>query len=245
MAVKLNSISTKAEKSIDKEATKTKTRELIESIQQLQDKLIASKKYAVLVILQGMDASGKDGAIKNVFGSLNPIGVNVHSFKKPTEEEMAHDFLWRVHQVVPKKGEITIFNRSHYEDVLIQRVHKWVNEKVIEQRFDAINDFEKLLENNDTKIIKCYMHISEDEQLERLEERKTNPEKMWKHDENDWEERKLWPQYRDAYESVFENCSKSAKWHIVPTDQNWYKEYIIAKLLKDTLEDLKLEFPQL
>jgi len=196
MQIKLSEIPTKAPKELEKDFIKAKTAEILNDIKKLQDILIASKKNALLVILQGMDASGKDGVTKNVFGALNPLGINVAAFKKPTEEEMAHDFLWRVHKVVPSKGNITIFNRSHYEDVLIQRVHHWVDEKMIKNRFEAINDFETLLEQTGTKIIKCFLHISENEQLERLQERKTNPEKMWKHNDDDWEERKLWKQYQ-------------------------------------------------
>ena len=243
--IKLSKIATRAPKGTDKDATKAKTKLLIDEIKVLQDVLIASGKKSMLVILQGMDANGKDGVTKNVFGGLNPIGIKVHSFKKPTEEEFAHDFLWRVHQVAPAKGEITIFNRSHYEDVLIQRVHKWIDEKTVSQRFDAINNFEKLLTHNGTVILKFYMHVSQEAQLERLEERKNNPEKMWKHKDQDWEERKLWKQYINAYEDVFKNCSKAAPWHVIPTDHNWYKEFLIAQKVRDALKDLKLEYPKL
>jgi PPK2 family polyphosphate:nucleotide phosphotransferase len=243
MKINLSTIDTVAPKNLNKEEIKDKTAKLLEEINELHDVLIASKSKSILVVLQGMDASGKDGIVKKVFGGLNPLGVKIQTFKKPTEEEFAHDFLWRIHKAVPQKGEITIFNRSHYEDVLIQRVHQWIDEKTVQFRFDAINSFENLLENSGTKIIKCYIHISEEAQLERLTERKTNPAKMWKHNDNDWEERKLWKAYRKAYESVFENCSEAAKWNIIPADQNWYKEYQIAKLLKDTLRDMKLEYP--
>ncbi len=245
MKIKLSELPTKAPKELEKDLIKSKTVEILNDIKKLQDILIASKKNALLVILQGMDTSGKDGVTKNVFGALNPLGISVAAFKKPTEEEMAHDFLWRVHKVVPSKGNITIFNRSHYEDVLIQRVHHWVDETTIKNRFEAINNFEILLEQTGTKIIKCFLHISEEEQLERLQERKTNPEKMWKHNDGDWEERKLWKQYQKAYEDVFENCSKAVKWHIIQTDQNWYKEYLIADLVKNALEDMHLEYPLL
>ncbi len=243
MKINLSTIDTVAPKDLNKEEIKDKTAKLLEEINELHDVLIASKSKSILVVLQGMDASGKDGIVKKVFGGLNPLGIKIQTFKKPTEEEFAHDFLWRVHKVVPQKGEITIFNRSHYEDVLIQRVHQWIDEKTVKFRFDAINSFENLLENSSTKIIKCYIHISEEAQLERLTERKMNPAKMWKHNDNDWEERKLWKEYRKAYESVFENCSKAAKWNIIPADQNWYKEYKIAMLLKETLQDMKLEYP--
>jgi PPK2 family polyphosphate:nucleotide phosphotransferase len=244
-AIKLNKIDTRPPKGWDKDTTKIKTQKLIDEIAELQDVLIASQKKAILVILQGMDASGKDGVTKNVFGKLNPIGINVHSFKKPTEYEMAHDFLWRVHQKVPSKGAINIFNRSHYEDVLIQRVHKWIDEKTVKQRFDHINNFEYLLETTGTTVLKFYMHVSPEAQLERLEERKTNRAKMWKHKDQDWEERKLWKQYMQAYEDVFRHCSKSANWHIIPTDSNWYKEYLVAKIIRDALKDMNLEYPLL
>lgn len=242
--IKLSKIPTVAPKGMDKEATKAKTLELIEEIKELQNVLMASAKRSLLVIMQGMDASGKDGATKNVFGGINPAGISVHAFKKPSDEEFAHDFLWRVHHVVPEKGQIKIFNRSHYEDVLIQRVHKWIDEATVKQRFDAINNFEKLLEQNGTKILKFYMHTSLEGQLESLEERKTNPKKMWKHKDQDWEERKLWKEYMAAYEDVFTNCSK-VEWIIIPTDQNWYKEYLIAQKVRDTLKEMKLEYPKL
>ena len=243
--IKLNKIDTRAPKGTDKDATKAKTKLLVDEIKVLQDVLIAAEKKSLLVVLQGMDASGKDGVTKNVFGSLNPTGLKVHSFKKPTAEEFAHDFLWRVHQVTPAKGEIMIFNRSHYEDVLIQRVHKWIDEKTVKDRFDAINNFEKLLTQTGTVILKFYMHVSPEAQLERLEDRKTNPEKMWKHKDQDWEERKLWKQYMDAYEDVFDNCSKAVDWIIIPTDHNWYKEYLVALKVRDTLKAMKLEYPKL
>lgn len=244
-AIKLSKLSTKAPKGVDKDATKAKTKLLIDEIKVLQDILIASNNRSLLVILQGMDASGKDGVTKNVFGTLNPIGLKVKSFKKPTEEEFAHDFLWRIHKVVPAKGEIVIFNRSQYEDVLIQRVHKWIDEKTVTQRFEAINNIEKLLEQTGTKILKFYMHVSPEEQLRRLEERKINPEKMWKHKDQDWEERKLWKQYMNAYEDVFSNCSKAVAWHVIPTDNNWYKEFLVAEKVRDTLKQMKLEYPKL
>ncbi|HNF48946.1 MAG TPA: polyphosphate kinase [Chitinophagales bacterium] len=245
MSIQLADISTVAPKKLEKNEIKKETKKILEEIADLQDMLIASKKRSLLVILQGMDASGKDGAVKNIFGGLNPLGIKVQTFKKPTEEEFAHDFLWRIHKVVPQKGDITIFNRSQYEDVLIQRVHKWIDEETVKQRFDAINNFEQLLENNGTTIIKCYMHISLEAQLERLEERKTNPKKMWKHNAQDWEERKLWKEYMQAYEDVFTNCSKAAKWNIVAVDQNWYKEYQIAVLVRDALVAMKLSYPEL
>jgi PPK2 family polyphosphate:nucleotide phosphotransferase len=195
--------------------------------------------------IQGMDASGKDGLIRDVLGQLNPQGVTVSSFKAPTQEEMDHDFLWRIHQHAPAKGMLKVFNRSHYEDVLVQRVHKWVDEKTIYKRMDAINDFEKLLaEHNNTKLLKFYLHVSPEAQRARLEERTQDPRKMWKYNEKDLKEAGLWKQYRRAYEDVFQHCSR-IPWIIVPADHNWYKEYLVAKTLRDTLKGLKMKYPTL
>jgi thymidylate kinase len=158
---------------------------------------------------------------------------------------MKHDFLWRIHQQTPEKGMIHIFNRSHYEDVLVQRVHQWVDEKTIKQRFEHINNFEKLLEESNTTVLKFYLHISKEEQLKRLEERLSDKTKMWKHNDNDLKEREYWNKYMKAYEDVFENCSKYADWNIVPADQNWYKEYLIATKVVDTLKNFQMKFPGL
>lgn len=243
--IKLKDISTRAPKDWDKEQTKATTTEIIESLNELQNLLYAESKHAVLVVLQGMDASGKDGVIRKVFGALNPQGVRVHSFKVPTEEELSHDFLWRIHGVCPPKGSIQIFNRSHYEDILVTRVHKLIDEKTVKKRMKAINDFEQLLqEHNSTIILKFYLHISPEEQQQRLEERISNPAKQWKYNEKDFEEAKLWDDYRAAYEDCFEQCN-DVPWTIVPADQNWYKEYIIAHTLQKALEKLNMQYPGL
>jgi PPK2 family polyphosphate:nucleotide phosphotransferase len=243
--IKLKDISTRAPKDWDKEQTKATTDGIIESLNELQNLLYAESKHAVLVVLQGMDASGKDGVIRKVFGALNPQGVRVHSFKVPTEEELSHDFLWRIHGVAPPKGTIQIFNRSHYEDVLVTRVHKWVDDKLVKKRMKAINDFEQLLqEHNSTTILKFYLHISPEEQEQRLQERISNPAKQWKYNEKDFEEAKLWDDYRAAYEDCFEQCN-DVPWTIVPADQNWYKEYIIAHTLQKALEKLNMQYPGL
>ena len=241
--IKLSDIDTRAPKKFNKENTKKELQKLKFKLDELQNLFYAESKHALLIIIQGMDASGKDGAVKNVFESVNPMGCWVTSFKKPTEVELKYDFLWRVHQKVPERGMIAIFNRSHYEDVLIQRVHKWVDEKVIKQRFENINNFEKLLTDSSTTVIKFYLHISRDEQLQRLEERESDKTKMWKYDGNDIKERDYWNEYMKAYESVFENCSKNAPWQIIPSDQNWYKEFLIAKKVVETLEGFKMKFP--
>ncbi len=243
--IKLLDISTEPPKELKKETVKAETEELVKELDELQNLLYAENKWSVLIVLQGMDASGKDGLIRDVLGQMNPLGVKVQPFKAPTEEEMAHDFLWRIHQHAPAKGMIQVFNRSHYEDVLVQRVHKWIDEKTVYERMKAINDFERLLtEHNRTQILKFYLHISEKEQHKRLEERTEDPRKMWKYNEKDFEEAKLWKQYRKAYEDVFEHCSE-IPWHIVPADSNWYKEYVVAKTLRDTLKQLKMKYPGL
>lgn len=243
MAV-LKDKSTRAPGDLDKDATKEKTKALLEELNELQNRLYAEGKHAVLAVLQGLDASGKDGAITNVFGHLNPQGFSVKSYKAPTEEELRHDFLWRVHPHAPARGAIAVFNRSHYEDVLITRVHGWCDDALAEKRFKAINRFEKLLqEHNSTVIFKFYLHISPEEQQKRLQERMKDPAKQWKYNAKDFEEARLWDAYRKAYEDVFENGSEAAPWTIVPSDQNWYKEFLITKTLVDGLSSLNMQYP--
>jgi len=190
-----------------------------------------------------MDASGKDGAIKEVFAGMNPMGCRVVGFKKPDEEEMKHDFLWRIHQHAPEKGMIQIFNRSQYEDVVIQKVHRWVDNETIVRRYQHINNFERLLQENDTIVLKFYLHISIEEQQERLAERLSDPRKMWKYNSKDLEESKRWDEYMAAYEAALENCSPEIAWVIVPSNKNWYKEFVIASEIVSALKNLKLEYP--
>ena len=243
--IKLKDISTRAPKDLDKQETKEKLQKILLELDDLQNVLYAESKHSLLVVIQGMDASGKDGAVRNVFGKLNPQGVMVKSFKAPTAEELSHDFLWRVHSHAPSKGMIQIFNRSHYEDILITRVHKWCDDKTAKKRMQAINDFEKLLtEHNNTSILKFYLHISPEEQKERLDERIKDPAKQWKYNENDFAEAKLWDDYMKMYEDCFENCNE-IPWTITPSDQNWYKEYIIASAVKDVLKGFNMQFPGL
>ncbi|HET9056553.1 MAG TPA: PPK2 family polyphosphate kinase [Chitinophagaceae bacterium] len=241
--IKLNEISTQAPKSLDKEETKKETIKILKDLDELQNLLYAEGKHSVLVVIQGMDGSGKDGVIRKVFGQLNPQGVTVKSFKAPTFEELAHDFLWRAHAAAPGRGMIQIFNRSHYEDVLVTRVHNWCDDKTALERMKAINDFESLLQqHNKTQILKFYLHISPREQHERLVERMKDPAKMWKYNEKDFEEAKLWDVYMKMYEDCFSNCDV-IPWTIVPADQNWYKEFIIAKMLVDLLKRLNMRYP--
>lgn len=243
MSIDLSKISTRAPKDVNKEVTKEEFTAVMKELDELQNLLYAEGKHSVLVVIQGMDASGKDGAIKNVFGTLNPQGVAVTSFKAPSAEELSHDFLWRIHQHVPAKGAIHVFNRSHYEDVLITRVHKWITDETVQKRLHAINDFERLLvEHNQTQILKFYLHVSKEKQQERLQERISDPRKQWKYNANDFTEAALWQYYMEAYEDCFNKCN-AVPWTIVPADQNWYKEFTIATSLLECLKKLDMKYP--
>jgi len=242
--IRLKEIPTNPSKEINKAETKKKTGVLKQKIADLAHTLMAEKKQAILVVFQGMDSSGKDGATKKVFSMCSPHVVKAYPFKKPTDEEFAHDFLWRAHKVTPAKGEIAIWTRSHYEDILIQSVHKWVDKKTVAARMEAINDFENLLhKHNNTQIVKCYLHLSPERQLEKLQERIDIPKKNWKHNPSDWEERKYWSEYRDAYEYAI-NESK-IPWHIIPVDRRWYRDYCIANIIYDTLKAMNPQYPTL
>lgn len=241
----LHEISTSAPKETDKELTQQKTGKLVQELDELQNLLYAGAEHSLLVILQGMDASGKDGVIRNVLGQMNPQGVAVKSFKVPTEEEAAHDFLWRIHHHTPAKGMIQVFNRSHYEDVLVTRVHGWCDDAAALKRMKAINDFEELLQgHNKTIILKFYLHISAEKQEERLKERMENPKKHWKYNDKDFKEAGLREKYIQMYEDCFRHCSQ-VPWTIVPADQNWYKEYIVAETIHAALTKLDMKYPQL
>jgi PPK2 family polyphosphate:nucleotide phosphotransferase len=241
--IKLKDIDTRAPHGVDKAETKTELEGMLKDLDKLQNLLYAEGKHSILVVIQGMDASGKDGLTRDVFTSMNPQGVNVMSFKVPTPEEMARDFLWRIHKQVPAKGMIQIFNRSHYEDVLTTRVHGQTDDETARIKMRAINDFERLLTtHNNTHILKFYLHVSHEEQRSRLQERIDNPEKQWKYNDEDFKESKLWSKYMDYYEDVFTHCNE-IPWHIVPADQNWYKSYTVASILMKTLKELKMKFP--
>jgi PPK2 family polyphosphate:nucleotide phosphotransferase len=242
--MKLSEISSKAPKHFGKDEIKNWTKDIVEKIGELQNLLYAEKKHSVLIVLQGMDGSGKDSTTRALFQNCSPVGVSVTAFKKPTEEEFAHDFLWRVHKEVPQKGMIKVFNRSHYEDILIQYVHNWIDDDKRDFRMKSINAFEELLQNDgNTTIIKFYMHISQEEQLKQLTERVEEPKKYWKHSDQDWEERKLWDKYRDAYEYCLNEST--IPWTILPCDQEWYRNYIAAKTVCEKLESLKMKLPPL
>jgi len=217
----------------------------LEKLADLQQVFYADGRHALLIILQGRDASGKDGVVRTVIGSCNPAGVRVNSFKVPTSVELAHDYLWRVHQVTPEKGMIGIFNRSHYEDVLVVRVHEIVPEDVWGQRYEQINAFEKMLTENGTVILKFFLHVSHDEQKARLRERVEDKTKNWKFNAGDLDERKRWDEYTDAYRDALTKCSTEwAPWYVVPADSNKARNYLIAKRIVETLEGLDLEYPK-
>ena len=228
----------------DKDKIADKTKKILKKIGELQNMMYAQNKFSLLVILQGTDASGKDGVALSLLKYCNPLGVKIHSFKKPTEEEYAHDFLWRVHNVAPRKGELKIFIRSHYEDILVPSVDKYMPEEVIEKRYKMINDFEEFLENNGTVILKFFMNVSRDAQKERLMERIEMKEKHWKHKDGDWNVREKWDEYMKVYERILNTCN-TIPWHIVPSDKNWQKSYVVAETVLKALEKLDIKWPEL
>jgi PPK2 family polyphosphate:nucleotide phosphotransferase len=229
----------------NKEEGRAALANLNRKLAELQEILYAEHKHKVLIVLQAMDTGGKDGAIRHVFKGINPQGVRVASFKIPNAIEMDHDYLWRVHRQTPGKGEMVIFNRSHYEDVLVVRVHKLVSEEVWKRRYDQINNFEKLLAEEGTTILKFYLHISSEEQKERLRARLEDPSKHWEFDPDDLKERQLWKEYMRAYEDALEKTStKYAPWYIVPANKKWYRDLVMANVILETLKDLKMEYPQ-
>jgi PPK2 family polyphosphate:nucleotide phosphotransferase len=230
--------------SFGKAEAKKATRDEIAELDRLQEILYAQAKHALLVVLQGMDSSGKDSTTRNVFGQLSPLGAVATNFRRPTELELAHDFLWRAHKAVPPRRMIGIFNRSHYEDVLVVRVHGLAPPDRIEARYDAINAFEKLLGDNDTTILKFFLHISKKEQARRLQARLDDPTKHWKFDPSDLAEREHWDDYMAAYEIALERCSTAwAPWFIVPADRKWYRDAVIARIVRSTLGALDLAYP--
>lgn len=218
---------------------------LREELDRLQELFYADARRGLLVILQGMDTSGKDGVIRHVFEGVNPQGVRVSSFKRPTPVESAHDFLWRVHLCAPSKGEIVIFNRSHYEDILIARVHQLVPRKVWSKRFDTINGFERELVEEGTSILKFFLHISREEQLRRLRARIKDPTKRWKLNEADFQERLYWVQYQSAYEDMLRRTSTPwAPWYVLPSDHKWFRNLAVSRILVEELKAMKLRYPE-
>ena len=211
----------------------------------LQYLLYAEAKQSLLIVLQALDAGGKDGTIKHVFRGMNPQGCKVAGFKQPTPDESAHDFLWRIHKHTPGRGEVVIFNRSHYEDVLVVRVHDLVPKKIWEKRYDTINDFEEQLVNNGTRILKFFLHISQEEQLERFGARLDNPDKQWKISEGDYDERAYWDKYVSAFDDALEKCStEHAPWFVIPANHKWFRNLAVSQIVVEALKDMKIKMPE-
>ncbi len=229
----------------DKDRALEEDGKLEKRLADLQEMLYAQSSQSLLIVLQAMDAGGKDGTVKKVFSNVNPQGVTVTSFKAPTPDDLAHDFLWRIHPHTPAKGYIGIFNRSHYEDVLIVRVNKFVPKDVWEKRYDRINEFERLLHESGTRILKFYLHISRDEQKKRFQDRLDRPDKWWKFNPDDLKAREQWDDYMEAYEAVLTNCNTEyAPWHIVPANHKWYRDVVITRAIVEALEGMKVAYPK-
>lgn len=229
----------------DKAEAKKTTKKNLERLTELQEMLYAQGQKALLIVLQGMDSSGKDGTIRSVMGAFNPQGVQVCPFKVPSPEELAHDYLWRVHKVTPRRGMVAIFNRSHYEDVLVVRVAKLVPEEVWAKRYDHINEFERLLSDSGVTMVKFFLHISKEEQAQRFRERQQTPSKQWKFSPGDLEVRKQWDDYQAAYEDALTKCNtKYAPWYVVPTNRNWYRNWVVSDTLVKTMEKMGLCYPE-
>ena len=228
----------------DKAEAKKQTQKNLDRLTELQEMLYAQGKKALLIVLQGMDSAGKDGTIRSVMGAFNPQGVQVCPFKVPSAEELAHDYLWRVHKVTPRRGMVAIFNRSHYEDVLVVRVDKLVPKEVWRKRYDHINEFERLLSDSGVTIVKFFLHISKEEQAERFRERQETLSKQWKFSPGDLEVRKQWDDYQAAYEDALTKCNtKYAPWHAVPANRNWYRNLVVSDILVETMEQMELSYP--
>ena len=244
-AFALSSLRSDDDQGISKGAAKSIAKENRDRLIDLQERLYAEGEQSVLLVLQAMDTGGKDSTIAQVMRGINPQGCIVSSFKKPTPEELAHDFLWRVHKRVPGKGMIGIFNRSHYEDVLIVRVHEWASPETLDARYNHINNFEQLLASSGTRVVKVMLNISKDYQLDRLRRRLRRPEKLWKFNPGDLDERKLWDKYMSAYEVALQRCSTDhAPWYVVPAENRAFRNAVITQILVDTLEDMNLQYPK-
>ncbi len=242
--IKLSEIPTTAPEGLKKKEIQKELKKKAIRIAELAEIMHAQKKHSMLIVFQGMDSSGKDGTTEKVFRHTSPSFVSVKGFKKPSDEEFAHDFLWRIAKEAPQKGHIKIFVRSHYEDILIQRVHKWIDEERVTQRINAINAWEEnLVNDNKTTVLKFYLHLSKERQLEKLQERIDVPEKNWKHNPGDWEERKHWDEYMRCYEDAINRCS--IPWIVAPVDNRWYRNYFVASKILETMEAMDLKLPTL
>lgn len=233
-------------KHLSEKDAKTETDKYRDQLTKLQYLLYAEAKHGLLIVLQAMDAGGKDGTVSHVIGAMNPAGTAVTAFKQPTAEELKHDFLWRVQPHAPAKGMVAVFNRSHYEDVLVVRVHKLVPRRIWSKRYDFINDFEKLLHrDNNTHILKFFLHISPEEQLERFRQRLEDPARNWKISEDDYREREYWGDYMNAYEDTFaETSSKHAPWYVIPANHKWFRNLAVSQIVAATLEDIGMQLPK-
>ena len=228
----------------NKESANAELEKHVQRLRELQYLMYAENKRSLLIILQALDAAGKDGTINHVLSAMNPQGCRVYGFKTPSPEELAHDYLWRIHQATPRKGYVAVFNRSHYEDVLVVRVHNLVPKEVWSKRYDEINAFEKQLTENGTHILKFYLHIDKDEQLARFKQRLDDPNRHWKISESDYAEREYWHEYQKAYEDAISNCStKDAPWFIIPSNHKWVRNLAVSQILVDALESLGMKFP--
>jgi PPK2 family polyphosphate:nucleotide phosphotransferase len=226
------------------DSAKSEIEKHVERLSKLQYLLYSDGNQSLLIILQALDAGGKDGVVRHVFGAMNPQGTSVFGFKQPNKLEAARDFLWRAHMRAPGKGEVVIFNRSHYEDVLVVRVHKLVPKEVWSKRYELINDFEETLHQNGTRILKFYLHISPVVQLERFKQRLDDPQRHWKISETDYSERELWPDYVEAFEEAMERTStKHAPWYVIPSDHKWFRNLAISEIVADSLEEMDLKLP--
>ena len=244
-AVSLADWATDDDGGLSKSDAQAATKKLIRKMSSLQERMYAQDKHRLLVVLQAMDAAGKDSTVRKVFGPLNPAGVAVTSFKAPSKEELAHDYLWRIHEHVPPRGRVAIFNRSHYEDVLVVRVKDLVPETVWRKRYTHINGFEKLLADEGTTILKFYLHVSKDYQKQRLQRRLDRPDKHWKFNVDDLAERARWDDYRAAFEEVFSRCAgRHAPWYIIPAEKRWFRDWLIARVVVEHLESLNMQLPE-
>jgi PPK2 family polyphosphate:nucleotide phosphotransferase len=241
--IQLNEIDTGAPVNANKEELKKELFTLHKKMFSLQHLFYANNSKSMLIVFQGMDTSGKDGTIRHVFSCVNPLGVHANSFAEPCDKERMHDFLWRIYQKLPEKGRIQIFNRSHYEDILVPTVHRTLNRKLIERRYDYINSFEQQLEDNGTVILKFYLHISIDEQRKRLKKRLTDPIKKWKYKVSDSEESEKWDEYIRTYENILNRCSAGIPWQVIPADEKWYRNYRVATAIVNKLESLEMKYP--
>ena len=230
---------------VDKAEAKRLTQKHLDRLGELQEILFAQAKHAILIVFQAIDTGGKDSTIRNIFGGVNPQGVSVASFRVPTHLELSHDFLWRYHQQCPTKGQIRIFNRSHYESVLVERVKQIVPEAVWQRRYEQLNQFEQMLAEEGTTILKFFLHISKEEQAQRFRDRLQDPRKWWKFNEADLEERRRWPAYQTAFQDAVNRCSTPwGRWYVIPSDQKWYRNLQVASIVRETLEAVDPQYPQ-